>query len=408
MFFFASPVVLDIERMLTNMFAGHNLRGIKNSANKDFKDWLHGNGKHIYIDGEKAAISMTVEIGNRFYTLTKNSSVIVLHYDNMILFLKTFHRLEQNALIQFMEGQRNNFILQMGTLSILFRTLIIPFWQKMSKNQIKKDYVANIEKFFVSATSIIGASNPIIKLLELGNVNTENNLYKMVGDKIHKIIEDDHRLEESKILVKNAISACLDYLKKITKSKDLTSSIDNDLILSTNTVVERIFGSMKALEPTKFNLNNELFSALNCCKFNHCLETLSARPDWETILKNAIRDTKQNVEMILRAENIRQKKKKEKLIEIEKIKDDEQRDLDRETHIFFLNPDLVPKTRNDLSDANFKKWKLLPRHYESGKDGRSVNKNLYQKSLISYLYKGAVQSKFYCLLSYQMISPLLI
>ena len=164
------------------MFAGHNLRGIKNSANKDFKDWLQGNGKHIYVDGEKTPISMTVEIGNRFYTLTKNSSVIVLHYDNMLIFLKTFQRLEQNALIQFMEGQRNNFIIQMGTLSILFRSLIIPFWQTMSKNQIEKKYHANIHNFIVLASSIIDASNPIIKLLEIGNVDTVNLLYKLVWD----------------------------------------------------------------------------------------------------------------------------------------------------------------------------------------------------------------------------------
>ena len=375
------------------MFAGHNLRGIKNSANKDFKDWLQGNGKHIYVDGEKTPISMTVEIGNRFYTLTKNSSVIVLHYDNMLTFLKTFHRLEQNALIQFMEGQRNNFIIQMGTLSILFRSLIIPFWQTMSKNQIKKKYHANIHNFIVLASSIIDASNPIIKLLEIGNVDTANSLYKLVGDKIQIVIEDDERLQE-KMLVRNAITAGLDYLKKIIESKELTSSDDNDLILSTNANVERVFGLMKSLEPTKFNLKKELFSALNCCKFNHSIEKLSARPDWQIILEKAINSTRENVEDILRAENMRETAKKDKLVEIEKLKDDEQRDLDRETNLFFMHPELFPKAKSDLSDVNFKKWKLLPRRFESGKDGRSVNKNLYNKSIISYLYKETVQYTF--------------
>ena len=385
---------MDIERMLTNMFAGHNLRGIKNSANKDFKDWLQGNGKHIYVDGEKTPISMTVEIGNRFYTLTKNSSVIVLHYDNMLIFLKTFQRLEQNALIQFMEGQRNNFIIQMGTLSILFRSLIIPFWQTMSKNQIEKKYHANIHNFIVLASSIIDASNPIIKLLEIGNVDSANSLYKLVGDKIQTVIEDDERLQETKMLVRNAITACLDYLKKITESKELTSSDDNDLILSTNANVERVFGLMKSLEPTKFNLKKELFSALNCCKFNHSIEKLSARPDWQIILEKAINSTRENVEDILRAKNMRETAKKDKLVEIEKLKDDEQRDLDRETNLFFMHPELFPKAKSDLSDVNFKKWKLLPRRFESGKDGRSVNKNLYNKSIISYLYKETVQYTF--------------
>ena len=319
------------------MFAGHNLRGIKNSANKDFKDWLQGNGKHIYVDGEKTPISMTVEIGNRFYTLTKNSSVIVLHYDNMLTFLKTFHRLEQNALIQFMKSQRNNFIIQMGTLSILFRSLIIPFWQTMSKNQIKKKYHANIHNFIVLASSIIDASNPIIKLLEIGNVDTANSLYKLVGDKIQIVIEDDERLQE-KMLVRNAITAGLDYLKKIIESKELTSSDDNDLILSTNANVERVFGLMKSLEPTKFNLKEELFSALNCCKFNHSIEKLSARPDWQIILEKAINSTRENVEDILRAENMRETAKKDKLVEIEKLKDDEQRDLDHETNFFLCIP----------------------------------------------------------------------
>ena len=212
----------------------------------------------------------------------------------------------------------------------------------MSKNQIKKKYHANIHNFIVLASSIIDASNPIIKLLEIGNVDTANSLYKLVGDKIQIVIEDDERLQE-KMLVRNAITAGLDYLKKIIESKELTSSDDNDLILSTNANVERVFGLMKSLEPTKFNLKKELFSALNCCKFNHSIEKLSARPDWQIILEKAINSTRENVEDILRAENMRETAKKDKLVEIEKLKDDEQRDLDRETNLFFMHPELFPK-----------------------------------------------------------------
>ena len=140
------------------------------------------------------------------------------------------------------------------------------------------------------------------------------------------------------MLVRNAITACLDYLKKITESKELTSSDDNDLILSTNANVERVFGLMKSLEPTKFNLKKELFSALNCCKFNHSIEKLSARPDWQIILEKTINSTRENVEDILRAENMRETAKKDKLVEIEKLKDDEQRDLDHETDLFLCIP----------------------------------------------------------------------
>jgi hypothetical protein len=108
-------------------------------------------------------------------------------------------------------------------------------------------------------------------------------------------------------------------------------------------------------------------------------------------LEKAIDSTRENVEDILRAENMRETAKKDKLIEIEKFKDNEQRDLDRETNLFFMHPELIPKAKSDLSDVNFKKWKLLPRRFEGGKDGRSVNKNLYNKSIISYLYKETVQ-----------------
>ena len=59
-----------------------------------------------------------------------------------------------------------------------------------------------------------------------------------------------------------------------------------------------------------------------------------------------------------------------------------------------MHPELIPKAKSDLSDVNFKKWKLLPRRFEGGKDGRSVNKNLYNKSIISYLYKETVQYTF--------------
>jgi hypothetical protein len=91
---------MEIKRMLNNLFSGHNLRGIKKSLNKDFNSRLARENKKIYVFGQKAPISLAIEIGNRFLTLTKNCSIIIVQYDNMLEFLKVFHHEKQRVLIQ--------------------------------------------------------------------------------------------------------------------------------------------------------------------------------------------------------------------------------------------------------------------------------------------------------------------
>ena len=234
---------------------------------------------------------------------------------------------------------------------------------------------------------MVAASNPLIKLLEIGKQHQSNNLYKLACDEINKHLEDEESLLDMKQMVKNGVNACIEYLAKIIKNKELTSSDEDDLILATNTNVERLFGLMKSLEPTKFNLRKELFSSLNCCKFNKCLPILSARDDWNDILDHAVESTKAHVNSLMEAEANRTIQKNEQLRQLEKLKEAEQNELERETELFVMNPELVPVDKKELTDDKFKKWKLLCREFQVGKDGRSINKNLYHKSLICYFYK---------------------
>ena len=379
--------------MLNNLFSGHNLRGIKKSLNKEFKDWLVRENKNIYVYGEKAPISMKIEIGTRFHVLTKNSSVIIVHYNNMLQFLETFHLSDQRALIQFMRAEKTNFICQMGTVSILFRALIIPFWSLMSKNQTKEVYYSSINNFTDACYLIMAASDPLIKLLEMGKINQPDSLYQLVCNKMNEIMIDDEKREEMKQLVILGVNSCLDYLNKITAGKELTTSEDTDLILSTNANVERLFGLMKASEPTKFNLKPELFSALNCSKFNRCLEILSARDDWNAILDKATISTKEYVEAILASEQLALNIRNSQLRELEKKRQEEENELNRETELILMNPEIVPVDKKDLTGESFAKWKFLSREFQAGKDRRSLNKNLFEKSMISYFYKGRFNLK---------------
>ena len=86
--------------------------------------------------------------------------------------------------------------------------------------------------------------------------------------------------------------------------------------------------------------------------------------------------------------------KSAQLIELENLKNVEQNELNRETELFVMDPELVPINKKDMTDEKFQKWKLSSREFENGKDGRSVNKNLYQKSLICYFYKEKVDKNF--------------
>ena len=89
----------------------------------------------------------------------------------------------------------------MGTLSIIFRCLVIPFWSTMSKNQTKKVYYESIENFKIICTDVVAASNPLIKLLEIGKQHQSNNLYKLACDKINKHLDDEERLLDMKQMV---------------------------------------------------------------------------------------------------------------------------------------------------------------------------------------------------------------
>jgi hypothetical protein len=258
--------------------------------------------KNIHVFGQKAPISLAIEIGNRFITLTKNCFIIIVQYDNMVEFLEVFHHEEQRVLIQYLIEEKKNFIKQMGTIYIIFRCLIIPFWSTLSKNQPKRVYYESIENFKLVCTDVVAASNPLIKLLEIGKQHQSDNLYKLACDEINKYLDDEESLVDMKQMGKNGVTACIEYIAQITKNKELTSSADEDLISATNTKLERLFGLMNLPEPTKFNLRKKLFSFLNCCEFNKTLPILSTRDDWNVILDNAVESTKAHVNSLMEAE----------------------------------------------------------------------------------------------------------
>jgi hypothetical protein len=58
-------LVIDIEKMLTNLFSTHHLRGIKKSLASEFKLWLKKEGREIFVEDEKNPIYLSIEIGNR-------------------------------------------------------------------------------------------------------------------------------------------------------------------------------------------------------------------------------------------------------------------------------------------------------------------------------------------------------
>ena len=79
--------------------------------------------------------------------------------------------------------------------------------------------------------------------------------------------------------------------------------------------------------------------------------------------------------------------KNEQLRQLEKLKEAEQTELERETKLLVMNQELVPVDKKELTDEKLKKWKFLSREFQVGKDGRSININFYHKSLISYFYE---------------------
>ena len=62
---------------------------------------------------------------------------------------------------------------------------------------------------------------------------------------------------------------------------------------------------MNNTELTKFNMSEQVFSHLNCMKFNDALVQLKSEPDWENIYKDATNMTQANVESIKAEENQR-------------------------------------------------------------------------------------------------------
>ena len=52
-------------------------------------------------------------------------------------------------------------------------------------------YYESIENFKIICTDVVAASNPLIKLLEIGKQHQSNNLYKLACDEINKHLEDE-------------------------------------------------------------------------------------------------------------------------------------------------------------------------------------------------------------------------
>ena len=82
----------------------------------------------------------------------------------------------------------------------------------MSKNQPKRVFYKSIEIFKLVCTDVAAASNPLIKLLEIGKHHQSNNLFKLACDEINKYLDDEESLVDMKQLVKNGVNACIEYL----------------------------------------------------------------------------------------------------------------------------------------------------------------------------------------------------
>ena len=144
---------------------------------------------------------------------------------------------------------------------------------------------------------------------------------------------------------------------------------------------------MKSMESSRFKMRPELFSSLTCVKFNHAIETLSARDDWDNILTKCIKSTRGNLSKIVERESIEHEGNLIAMKEVEKSKLEEQIILEREISSWSLNPELVPIDKKTMNDANLRKWKLIKRNFTSGKDGRSLSHALYERSLICYYHQ---------------------
>ena len=68
----------------------------------------------------------------------------------------------------------------------------------------------------------------------------------------------------------------------------------SSLVFSTNLAIERLFGSMKNIELTKFNMADETLSALNYMKCNYALSKITKKEHWESIFDQASAETEIN------------------------------------------------------------------------------------------------------------------
>jgi hypothetical protein len=171
----------------------------------------------------------------------------------MLDFLKLFYGEVHITLINYMENEKDNFILQLGTMSLLFRCLIVPFWTIMAKTQRKSEYLSNIADFRSNSSMIIESSNPVLKVLEIPKFANKSNVYKLVGLAIQEQFKNgDSLLTENKLLVRNCITECIKYLDKIKAGQELNNARyqdpeapaeeHNDVVLSTNVGIERKVG----------------------------------------------------------------------------------------------------------------------------------------------------------------------
>ena len=133
-------------------------------------------------------------------------------------------------------------------------------------------------------------------------------------------------------------------------------------------------------------MSKQVFSSLNCMKFNDALVKLKLEPDWENIFQDATNMTQANVASIKAEEKERHEIYSNNLRVEENLRNEKKQELNREVYILLVNKKLIPNKESSI-ELCFKKWGKIKREFSNGKDGRSLTQLLLYRSIITYFYQ---------------------
>jgi hypothetical protein len=184
--------------------------------------------------------------------------------------------------------------------------------------------------------------------------------------------------------LKKGISDCLAYLQSIKVEQSMERE-EGDYVMTTNCGIERLFGSLKQTELTKFNMNSHTLSALQCLKDNHALESLTKMENWEAIHTMAINERAEVVENIEKENIVLKEARLNKITEHLKEEHKKNEKMEEENFLLCINSNLVPFCMEDLDDC-FQEWKKEERSWMSHRN--QLSKTLYVKVLIGHFYSS--------------------